>query len=88
MRRINRLRRDVPRDGSMQELFGELSAVRTDLGDAYGRFNVTVEPELVDACIYEINAIQARYDYLLRQIKERGGEAAFKAYSEEGAVWV
>ena len=89
MRKINRLRRDVQRDSAMEDLFGELSDMRTALCDAYERFNVTVEPELVDACVYEINAIQSRYNYLLRLIKEQGGEAAFKAYSGEvGAVWV
>lgn len=88
MRRIHRFRRDMARDDSMQELFDELSDMRTTLEDAYMRFNVTTEPELIDACVYEINAAQSRYNHLLRLIKEAGGEAAFKAYSgEEGAVW-
>lgn len=85
MRRIHRFRRDVARDSSMQELFNELGEMRTALEDAYMRFNVTTEPELVDACVYEINAAQSRYNYLLRTIKESGGEAAFKAWSGEEA---
>ena len=32
----------------------------------------------LDACVYEINAELSRYDYLLRQIKERSGEAVYK----------
>ena len=85
MRRVHRFRRAVARDAAMQTLFDELGDVRGALDDAYARFNATVEPELVEACVYEINAVQARYNYLLRLVKEAGGEAAFKAYSGAGA---
>ena len=88
MRKIIRLRRDLPRNDIRSELLGELEAARASLSDAYGRFNSAVEPELVDACVYEINAIQARYGYLLRLAKQRGGEAAFKAWTEEAPAWV
>ena len=74
MRKINR--RDASRNDELQELFRELRDARSALETAYNRFNLTVEPELVDACVYEINAVQSRYGYLLRRIKERGGEAA------------
>ena len=88
MRKINRFRRDVARDEGMQELFNELSDLRTALADAYTRFDTATEPELVDACVYEINAAQSRYNYQLRLIKERGGEAAFRVCGgKEGAVW-
>ena len=40
-----------------------------------------------DACVYEINAELSRYDYLLRQIKERSGEAVYKTCSEGVAKW-
>ena len=89
MRKIHRYRRDVARDSGMQDLFNELSDMRAALEDAYLRFNLTTEPELVDACVYEINAAQSRYNYLLRLIKDAGGEAAFKAYSgREDVAWV
>ena len=45
------------------------------------------QPELVDACVYEINAELSRYDYLLRQIKERGGRAVCKTCSEGAVKW-
>ena len=89
MRKVHRFRRDVARDDSLQELFNELSEMRSTLEDAYMRFDLTSEPELVEACVYEINAAQARYNYLLRVIKENGGEAAFKAYTgKEDVTWV
>ena len=88
MRKVRRYRRDVAREDTMQELFNELGDMRTALEDAYMRFNMTSEPELVDACVYEINAAQSRYNYLLRIIKESGGEAAFKAYlGKEDVAW-
>ena len=91
MRKIHRFRRAAARGDSMQELLGELSELRGALEAAYMRFDAAIEPELVDACVYEINAAQSRYNYQLRLIKERGGEAAFRAYSEqtgeEGVAW-
>jgi len=89
MRKIHRFRRDMARDEGMQEQFDELNALRAALSAAYTRFDTTTEPELVDACVYEINAAQSRYNYQIRLIKDAGGEAAFKAYSErEGEAWV
>ena len=57
------------------------------VGKQYYRLNAVCAPELVDACVYEINAELSRYDYLLRQIKERGGEAVCKTCSEGVAKW-
>lgn len=87
MRKVDLLHRTVARDPRMQELFTELSDTRFALAQAYVRFDNTVEPELVDACIYEVNALQARYGYLLRQVKARGGAAAAKLYTEGAVTW-
>ena len=56
MRKVNLLRCDVARDASMQDLFSELRDTRVALSQAYARFNAVCAPELVDACVYEINA--------------------------------
>jgi len=88
MRKIHRFRRNMARDNAMQPLFDELDSMRGALESAYARFDASTEPELIDACVFEINAAQARYNYLLRLIKEAGGEAAFKVYSgSEAGVW-
>ena len=87
MRKADLFRREIARDASMQELFSELSDTRVALSQAYARFNAVCAPELVDACVYEINAELSRYDYLLRQIKERSGEAVYKTCSEGVAKW-
>lgn len=88
MRKVNLLRCDVARGASMQDLVQpELRDTRVALSQAYARFNAVCAPELVDACVYEINAELSRYDYLLRQIKERSGEAVYKTCSEGVAKW-
>ena len=76
MRKADLLRCAVARDASMQDLFRELDDTRFALAQAYGRFNAVCEPELVEASIFEINALKAKYDYLLRCIKERAGMPA------------
>ena len=88
MRNANILQRSVARDPALQSLFTELSDTRFALAQAYMRFDNTVEPDLVDACIYEINAISSRYNYILRAITARGGVAAAKLYTEGAVTWV
>lgn len=48
------------------ELQRELQDTSQALRRAYDRFNYACEPELVESCVYEINALQARYNYLIR----------------------
>ena len=42
----------------------------------------------MEACIFELNALQSRYNYLLRLVKESGGIAASRIYSEGAVTWV
>ena len=56
-----------------KELRQELDQINRQLKEAYDRFNYVCEPELVEASIFEINALKAKYDYLLRCVKERSG---------------
>ena len=52
---------------------GEVLGIRASLYEAYRKFDTITEPELVDACIYEINALRSRYDYAVRRAKSRLG---------------
>lgn len=47
----------------------ELSELRSGLAGAYSAFNHTADPELVEASILEIGALQSRYSSALRAIK-------------------
>lgn len=54
---------------TLEELRQELHQTNQALRNAYDKFNFVTAPELVEASIYEINALKARSDYLLRCIK-------------------
>lgn len=58
-----------------QELLRSLSHTRTLLSQAYGGFNTTSDSDLIESYVFEINALQARYNYLLRRVKELEGTA-------------
>ena len=68
-------RRTDTHPSAQTQLQQELYAANRALREAYDRFNYVSEPELIDACVYEINALKARCDYLLRCIKERNTAA-------------
>lgn len=46
-----------------------VAQTRVQLNQAYAQFNLHSDPDLVDACVYEINALRSRYSYLVRQVK-------------------
>lgn len=48
----------------------ELSLLRGRLSSAYGVFNATSDPQLLEACILEISALHARYSSALKKLKE------------------
>ena len=53
-----------------QELFDELEHTKRMLNNAKLSFDNCSHPQLIEASIYEINAISARYNYLLGRAKE------------------
>lgn len=61
-------------DPMLLELRRELQSTQQALKEAYLRFDCVCDSELVEACIFEINALKARSNYLLRRIKARSGE--------------
>lgn len=52
----------------------ELAQLREKLFSAYGVFNATTDPQLLEACILEISALHARYGSALKNIKSLNGE--------------
>jgi hypothetical protein len=40
-----------------------------ELGEAYASFNSISEPEILDACIFQISALRSRYDTAIRRMK-------------------
>ena len=75
-------------DLELEFLRTEFSDAQRDLQAAYNQFNLAVEPEQVEACIYQINAIQARCNYLIRVMKSRGAQPRTAAAEiREDALW-
>ena len=66
--RINR-RRAAAREEERRQLVEGMRETRALLNHAYAQFNFYSDPDLVDACVYEINALQSRYSYFVRQVK-------------------
>ena len=58
------------RDEERQALMEGMAQTRSQLSCAYAQFNTYSDPDLVDACVYEINALQSRYSYYVRQVKQ------------------
>ena len=54
------------------QLMQSLTHTRVLINQAYSSFNTACDPELVESYVFEINALQSRYSYLLRRIKELG----------------
>lgn len=46
-----------------------LEDVRRSINQAYTAFNMADDTDLIESCVFEINALQARYNYLLKQAK-------------------
>ncbi|MCI5927199.1 MAG: YaaL family protein [Pseudoflavonifractor capillosus] len=63
----------TPQDEERDELLEGLARTRTLIAQAYSGFNSARDPDLIESYVFEINALQARYSYLLRRVKEMDG---------------
>ena len=52
-----------------QVLLNEIQMTKLALESAYSNFENVVDPDLIDCYIYEVNAVQKRYKFLLKQAK-------------------
>jgi len=68
--------RESEKERDLRELLQALTDTREELNRARIMFDHACEPELVDAVVYEINSLNARYDYLLRKVREEEGFGA------------
>ena len=66
-------------DPELPALKAELLAAQGELAFAYQQFDQALAPELVECCIYQISAVKARCNYLIRVIKERSPQSALSA---------
>lgn len=58
------------RNNQLNVLLKEIAETKSELDSAYAKFQNVVDPDLIDSSIYEVNAVQKRYKFLLRCAKE------------------
>jgi len=58
------------RERDNQRLLEEYYDTLLHLRQLRAAFQQVTDPELITACVYEMNAMQQRYSYLLQRIKE------------------
>ena len=68
-----RRRREDPREEERRTLAQCLAQPSRQIAQAYQGFNAVQDPDLIESYVYEINSLQSRYSYLLRQMKELEG---------------
>ncbi len=51
-------------------LINEINKTKIAMEAAFSNFQNVVDPDLIDSTIYEMNAVQNRYKFLLKQAKE------------------
>lgn len=63
-------RKDSPEQQERQELLDGLDRTKVLINQAYSCFNRESDPDLIESYVFEINALQSRYSYLLRRVRE------------------
>lgn len=59
-------------DQSSKQLLAEIEMVTQSIDMVSARFDNESDPDLVEACIYEMQALAARYRYLTREARRQG----------------
>ncbi len=63
-------KKDEPKTTAYSLLLDDIEKARYDLALAYDNFENAMEPDLIDCCIYQVNAMQMRYKFLLAKAKQ------------------
>ena len=83
MKLIRRSDRPDPELIALQE---ELRRAHGELAAAYRQFDQAIDPDLIECCIFRINAAKSRCNYLTRTIKGRTAKAA--AAMKGDILWI
>jgi len=62
------------REEERRQLLEGMQQTRVELNQAYAQFNAHSDPDLVESCVFTINALRSRYSYFLRRMKLLDGE--------------
>lgn len=67
---IRILKRSATDEKNYDLLLDDLKRTKSDLEQAYSNFENVIDPDLIDSCIYQVNAMQLRYKFLLGRVKQ------------------
>lgn len=67
---IRILKRNSTNEKNYDLLLDDLKRTKSDLEQAYSNFENVIDPDLIDSCIYQVNATQLRYKFLLGRVKQ------------------
>lgn len=67
--KVRRRKEEIGLEEERQQLLAGMAQTRVLLNQAYAEFNAQSDPDLVDSCVFTINALRSRYSYFVRQIK-------------------
>ena len=65
-----RKRLATPEQEERQALLEGLERTKVLIHQAYACFNRESDPDLIESYVFEINALQSRYSYLLKRVRE------------------
>ena len=68
--RMPRRRIVSPEQEEKKALLDGLERTRILIHQAYACFNRESDPDLIESYVFEINALQSRYSYLLKRVRE------------------
>lgn len=77
--RVLRKRLPTPEQEERQALLDGLERTKVLIHQAYACFNRESDPDLIESYVFEINALQSRYSYLLKRVREMEEPAALPA---------
>jgi len=69
-------------------LIQDIREVRRQLEGNYALFAMEADEDLLDAAIYQREALQARYRYLLRLAREQGAVGGISVEREARERWI
>ena len=88
MQEHSKLRREGGPD-SRDQLIRDIREVRRQLEAVHACFALETDEDLLDAAIYQREALQARYRYLLRLARENNAVAEWlPVEAERGERWI
>ena len=58
------------RKAEYQRHLNELNSIRSRLSSSYAAFDNITDPDMMDACIFEISALKSRYNHAVSSIRK------------------